>query len=641
MPVISEVAEAAFAAFPVDRSCELVARLAELDRFQGSRGIEVAAELVAEHAERAGLSGVEVRRFPADARARWWSYRAPRSWTPLSGSVDLLTRDGPVRMVSFPELPCSLATNSASHDITARLSMAQPSTGRPVMGPEARGTVVLLPRSAPRQVIDDLESAGAAGFITDAGAPANGAARIELPRETRLFGFSVPSSVMEALVPAARSRDRVRVRVRAEEGARMPLVHGRLPGRAKAPEILLQAHLCHPRPSANDNASGVAASLGVATALGTIGERFGESRKAVRFLWAPEFAGTAAFLHDRVGQVPELAINLDMVGGRGAPLVIESSPGGLPSLLPALAEEILAALPTPLRSYSGAIPLRDWNWEVAPFAGGSDHAVLAGVGCPAVCLSYWPDPYRHTSLDTPDRVGRDELRRAGALAAAMIQFVRCANVEDISRAQAMIARAAYRRMLTVMGRAAATEPDEPAEPGEAAPAGRVDPFASPWRYGFLTHQANAAHDAMRQTSLLLGGDGSIAAGLAQLADPRIMANGQAQRWQGRAAPSGEVLRREWQGPFNLQGLEDAASPADRRWLIEHEEAYTRFLGLALAIDDTSPFTEVVAQAAYSTWLPIDLDFARRFVRVLVASGWAEADRHPGRADRWKGGETSW
>jgi hypothetical protein len=627
VPVISEVTTAAVAAFPVDRSYELITRLAALDRFQGSRGIEVAADLVAEHAERAGLTGVEIRRFPADARARWWSFRAPRAWTPLSGTLDLLTPSGPARMVSFPELPCALATNSAPAELAAAPLIAD-LTAADLREAKLAGAVVVLPKGgrALRPVICDLESAGAAGLITDAASPAGTAAgRIELSRDTRLFGFSVPSPVMETLLAAARRGERVRVRVRVDDDALMPLVHGLLPGRAEAPEILLQAHLCHPRPAANDNASGVAAAIGVAATLGAIGGRFGEPRKAVRFLWAPEFAGTAAYLHDRVGQVPELAINLDMVGGRDVPLVIESPPGNLPSLLPGLAEEILASLPTPLRSYSGAIPLRDWQWEVAPFAGGSDHAVLAGVGCPAVGLGYWPDPYRHTSLDTPDRIGLEELRRAGALTAAMIQFVRSAHAGDIPRAQALIARAAYRRMLTIMGRAAAGGDDEAGR----GSAGRVDPFASPWLYGFLAHQASAAHDAMRQTSLLLGGDGTVGAGLTALPDPRNQANGQLRRWPGREAPAREIVRREWKGPFNLQGLEDAASPADRRWLIEHEDAYSRFVGLAIALDDVSPLTEVVAQAAYSTWLPIDMDFARRFVRVLVATGWADADRHPG------------
>lgn len=624
MPLIADVTATSFAAFPVDRTHELIGRLAELDRCQGSRGIEAAADLVAERAERAGLRGVEVRRFPADGQARWWSFRAPRSWTPVSATVDLLAPSGAARMVSYPELACSLATNSAKADLTAA-PLVVAGVGRP-------GTVVLLPKGGPplRPFLDDLAAAGAAGLITDVASPDEpgepaAAGRVELPRDTTMFGFSVPTAMMGELLAAARRGDQVRVAVRVESGAAMPLVHGLLPGRTERDaEILVQAHLCHPRPSANDNASGVATAIGVAETLAALGDRFGEGRRAVRFLWAPEFAGTAAFLHERPDPGPALGINLDMVGGTHGPLVVESPPGRLPSLLPALAEQVLTALPTPLRSYSGAVPLRDWHGEVTPFAGGSDHAVLGGAGCPAICVSHWPDPYRHTSLDTPDRVGRAQLRRAGALAAAMAQYLRCADAGDIPRTQAMITRSAYRRMLTIMDRAT----DREAPP--------LDPFSPHWLGGFLSHEAAAAHEAMRRSSLLLGGDGGVSA---RLPEPPVPVTGRRP-----AASAGEVVRRTWAGPFNLQGVEDTASPEDRRWLIEHEHAYTEMLALALAIDDASSLTDVAARAAYSTWLPIDLDFARRFVQVLVASGWAETGRRPGSEEApsfAKGGEHLW
>jgi hypothetical protein len=614
VPLIADVTAASYAVFPVDSTYELVGRLATLDRHQGSRGIEAAADLVADRAERAGLRGVEVCRLPADGQAHWWSFRAPRSWTPVFAAVDLLSSSGVGRMVSFPELACSLATNSVSADLTAPL----------VEGAGGPGTVALLPKGGPplRPLLEDLAAAGAAGLITDVASPDEpdqaAAGRVELPRDTTLFGFSVPTAVMGELLAAARRGARVRVVVRVESGAAMPLVHGLLPGQAdREADILIQAHLCHPRPSANDNASGVAAAIGVAESLASLGDRFGEGRRAVRFLWAPEFAGTAAFLHGRPDLRLAAAINLDMVGGTYGPLVVESPPGHLPSLLPALAEQVLAALPTPLRSYSGAVPLRDWHWEVTPFAGGSDHAVLGGVGCPAVCVSYWPDPYRHTSLDTPDRVGRAQLRRAGALAAAMAQYVRCADAGDIPRTQAVIARSAYRRMLAIMDRA--TDRDAPP----------LDPFSPPWLGGFLSHEAAAAQVAMRRASLLLGGDGSVAA---QLPEPSALVTE-----QSRAASPGQVVRRTWTGPFNLQGVEDAASAEDRRWLVEHEHAYAEMLALALAIDDASPLIDVAARAAYSTWLPIDLDFARRFVQVLVASGQAETGRGPGSVEVSSGG----
>jgi Zn-dependent M28 family amino/carboxypeptidase len=47
---------------------------------------------------------------------------------------------------------------------------------------------------------------------------------------------------------------------------RIPLVTARLAGESER-EILVVSHLCHPRPGANDNASGAAAALEAARTL--------------------------------------------------------------------------------------------------------------------------------------------------------------------------------------------------------------------------------------------------------------------------------------------------------------------------------------------------------------------------------------
>ena len=45
------------------------------------------------------------------------------------------------------------------------------------------------------------------------------------------------------------------------------------------------------------------------------------------------------------------------------------------------------------------------NYRILPYDGGSDHAVFAdtSVDVPAVMLGHWPDPFHHTSQDTPDK----------------------------------------------------------------------------------------------------------------------------------------------------------------------------------------------------------------------------------------------
>ncbi len=639
MPALADLVAAAHAAFPVDRSLSLITELAALDRFQASRGIEAAADRVAERAERAGLRDVQLVRFPTDAG--WWSFRPPAPWTPHRARLDLLGPAAVRPMVRFPELACSLATHSAP----ARLPDAPlVDAGARPPAAELAGAVVLLSRRDAEAgppvplVVERLTAAGAAGVVTDLAAPADprGAGRVELPRDARLFCFSVPSAVFAELAAAARAGARARVEVEVERAGRMPLVHGVLPGSGDAAPILVQAHLCHPRPSANDNASGVAAAVGIAETLTALGA--GRRRRPVAVLWAPALAGTAGELHAVVGlgvarggtAAPALAVNLDMVGEDqaqcGGPLVVEGPPAHRPSVLPALFADALEALPAAARSYSTAVPLRTWNWTGTPFSGGSDHAVLAdpSVGASAVCLGHWPDRFRHSSLDTVDRVDPQELRRVGAATAAVVQFAGCAGPGDLAEMGLSVARWASAQ-LTTIARAATAEARD----------GSVDPFEPAWSGSFLAHQVRSADRAARHAAALIGAAPAprqpyhdwLTAQARALAGPRGAGDEATPARRPAGAP---VLRRAWAGPFNVEGLIAAALPPDRAWLLTEDHrrpaAYTEMLALALAVDDMSTLDDVVTRAAYSTWLALDLAFAREYVRVLVDTGWVTLTR---------------
>jgi hypothetical protein len=608
---LTELVAAAYAAFPVDQSLDLITELSRLDRFQASHGIETAADLVAEQAERSGIHSVRVMRFPADAG--WWSFRPPAPWTPRRAALDLLGPAGSRRMVAFPELACSLATYSAPACLP----------GAPLVlagsGADPAGAVVVLSRRAAAQgpplplLVERLTAAGAAGIVTDLAAPdePSAAGRVELPRDARLFCFSVPAAVLTELTAAARDGARVRVNVDVDRVGRMPLVHGTLPGTEDLAPILIQAHLCHPRPSANDNASGVAAAVGVAQTLAAIGT--GPMRRPVSFLWAPEFAGTAAYLHDVAGRAPALAVNLDMVGEDqaqcGGPLLVEEPPAHRPSMLPALFADALEALPTGIRSYSTARPLRTWNWAGTPFAGGSDHAVFAdrSVGTSAVGVGHWPDRFRHTSLDTVQRVDPQELRRVGAATAAVAGFAAGAGPGDRPEIESSVARWASAG-LTALARTVAERP-------AGLPVRRL-----------ADHQVRSAGRAVRQAAALIGAAPHdwrrhhdwLAAQARTLSGP--------DRHAGEESPAGgPVVRRTWAGPFNLEGLVAAASPPDREWILTEDDrrlsAYTEMLAIALAVDDTSTVDGIAATATCSTWLSPEPAFVHRFVEVLADAGW--------------------
>jgi hypothetical protein len=388
--------ERVHAAFDAERALERVEALAALDRYQVSDGVERAADVVVAEAERAGLEDVSVTSYPPGST--WWTYVAPPAWTPRSAR---LLVDGDA-LATYPETPCSLAT----------FSRPTPARTVPLVtfgeGALDGALAVVSPGLPP---LSELEASGALGFVACASPVAIG--RIELPPETRLVGFSVDR---DALARAATGAEAF-VEVEVAATGSMPLVTGRLAGETSA-ELLFLAHLCHPRPGANDNASGVAATLGLAEVLRSLAPL----GAGLRFVWGPEFVGTAAYLHDVVGAglapLPRVVLNLDMVGEDqarcGGPLILERSPEHLSSPLHAVAEQCAAIVAERAPS--------TWQWRSAPFLGASDHLLFADrpFGVPTLQLGHWPDRFNHTSADDVENVDPEELRRAATITGASV-----------------------------------------------------------------------------------------------------------------------------------------------------------------------------------------------------------------------------
>ena len=632
MSGLRQLVELVHREFPAGEALDRIAELCALDRYQASQGIERAADRVAAHAERAGLCGVAVHRFPADGQRRWWTFRSPRSWTPTAAELSVIHEDGRCRRItSYPETPCSLATYSA------------PTAGQPWTGPlrELRpdspdaslaGCLAVLP-SAERldEAIARAWRLGAPGFAAAAvsgnGDASSRVGRIELDPESQMFGFSLSSSALHELSAAARTGGRARAVVDVDRAAAMPIVEGCLPGDG-GEEILLVAHLCHPRPGANDNLSGVAALLGLAGALQRLSRKpgFPERGAGVRFLWGPEFVGTAAYLHDLVGSgarpMPRWVLNLDMVGENqslcGGPLIVERSPDHLPSPLDAVVEQCLELLPQRSRSYTGAVAADTWSWRSTPFAGASDHGLFAdrSIARPALMLGHWPDAFNHSSEDRIDKVDPEELRRSAAVAGSAALLLTVPGLGLAAHAEGLVARWGSRRILEVAqqgSEAAATRP------------GFLDPWSREELGGLLHHTAEVA-----AKSLSAGQGGRRPA-----------------RWLRRQAaeharlldappvtpsPAGPSLRRRWSGPLNLRALGEDVDSAGAAWLggfLGRERgAYGLLVALALAIDGRSDRSSVTRRAAYASRLPVELEAAHAFFDLLERAGWIEETSRP-------------
>lgn len=420
------------------RAKETVARIAAHHRIQGSPGFLDAAREVQGILTKDGVSSL-LHSFPADGRAKTFGWTAPLSWTVRSGSLRELA-PAERTLVRFDEIPQGVLAHSRggraeadiAHvgegtamenyegvDVSGRFVLA---SGRPQeVAPLAvtRGAVgvILYPTSEKAFPSPDLVQY--AGFWPDAAEA----------RRTPL-GFSISRRQADVLQAELR---RGPVRLAGEVDADLgpgelhvleAWIEGRRPENR---EILLVAHLCHPRPSANDNASGSGLLVEIARALATLSRAGKVSlERTVRFLFVPEFYGTLpwAAAHRETVSRTLYVLNLDMVGQSperlGEPLRVWRAPGRNPTPLDAWFSPLLSRIADDPASIVPGASRRPMAWRLEPPGGGSDHIVFSDptFDIPAVMLGH-DDPLHHTHLDDLDMVDPTELARVGVLAASL------------------------------------------------------------------------------------------------------------------------------------------------------------------------------------------------------------------------------
>jgi hypothetical protein len=229
-----------------------------------------------------------------------------------------------------------------------------------------------------------------------------------------------------------------RVRARTTNGTYQVLT-AEIPGQTQE-QVLVLAHLCHPQWSANDNASGCAASIELLRTLKVLIDKgtLPKPRRGIRILLVPEYAGSYIYLARNPTQVRRAVagINLDMVGENQdlckTSFLFERPPAAAASFVSDLGEAIQWALPqlgtTP--SSTDRFPLL--RQATVAFSGWSDHDVLSDptVGIPSPMLIQWPDLFYHTTADTIDKVDPESLHRAGALAAIYSYFIANAGTRE-------------------------------------------------------------------------------------------------------------------------------------------------------------------------------------------------------------------
>ena len=503
--VPNETFQAIAGEFSGETAQEHVRRIVQYHRIQGS-------PMMAEVAERVVLAtlkaqGYEARleQFPSDGRTRYGTFTSPMGWEMRGGELWIEKAGAsftPARLCRYADVPMCVSTYSRGGTFTGALvDVGAGTTSAAYEGVDVKGRVVLASGYAEQVVRQAVVKRGAVGAVIypDASDRPDHPGMLRYnglwPRAEELektSGSFQVSARQYAELKAQMASGPVTVRgtVDATLGPGvLTLVHAYLRGSEQPErEVLLTAHLDHPKWSANDNATGSAALLELARTLKTLidAKKIAPPRRTLHFMWVPEFYGTLAW----VASHPEARrcepaerkpcivanLNLDMVGEdtvkTNSQFLMTRAPLSVPSFLDALLPDVLEQ--TRAASLTATTGTRNtWPASMGPYAQGSDHDVLLGLGIPASMLWHDPDWTHHTSEDTPDKTDASELLRVGVLSAAASHWLASAGPEDWKRLDTLAAAA---RLSADAGRLARlrSDPALAAHPAIAQLTARVD-----------------------------------------------------------------------------------------------------------------------------------------------------------------------
>jgi aminopeptidase YwaD len=526
--------------------------ISQSHRMRASQGFRAAAEHVAAELRSYGLDDVEILQFPADGKTMFgtqksrpsWDVKAAELWELQQGATGW-TRAG--KIADWETTPLSLAQDSESANVSADLvDVGAGTTEADYRGKQVRGKLVLV--SSQPEAVQALAVArlGAAGIISYAQNQRTAwwGENADLLRWGHLDSFA-PEPVFAFMVRPSQAREwqqrlaagqAVRLQAIVDAGRHVgsyDIVSARIRGGDPAlatQEIVYSCHLDHPRPGANDNASGCATILEVARTFAQLirDGTLPRPARSLRFIWPPEVEGTTILLNARPDMTARFiaAIHMDMVGGgpeTKAVFRVTRSPASLPSFVNDVAEAVAGFVnEQTLAHASGA----DVTYPLVAagggkeallaypdeFTAGSDHTVLTdgAFRIPAVYLNDWPDRYIHTDRDLPANIDPTKLERAAFIGAGTGWYLANLSGAVADDLLELVNRQRLVRTARMLGRSSTLEGTEAAVLHRFHWAYERELVESITRFAPLTAAQSSASARQIETLSHLYGDGGVA-----------------------------------------------------------------------------------------------------------------------------------
>ncbi len=440
-----------------------VAQIARFHRVQASTMFHEAAEYVRDTIRSIGLKDARIEQFTSDGAAKYWTWVSPVGWEVKTAELYLVEPEKKL-IVRYKDVPTCLHTYSNSTPpggITAELiDVGEGTKPEHYEGKDVKGKFVLATGRAKQVHEQAVYKYGAAAVITDSityemrnvresvDIPDAHAYQSIWPTKEELgkvtFGFSLSKRQGNHLRALLKSQKTVTLKAKVNAKlfpGNLDIVTATIHGNSKPDEeIFLIAHLCHPKPSANDNASGSGLLLEVARTMQSLinSDAIETPARTIRFLWVPETFGTIAYLYYHENSASKLVagMNLDMVGQNQeickSTLNLDRTPDSNPSYLNDYVFSLLERSVEEFDHKTSFGSASTFRYSINAFSGGSDHAEFndSTFRVPCVMLIQWPDLYYHTSMDSIDKVSENSLKRVGWIATVAALTLANATVDD-------------------------------------------------------------------------------------------------------------------------------------------------------------------------------------------------------------------
>lgn len=485
-----------------------VRRLTAIDRWFTYPKFLESAGYAAERLKEVGAADARVIRFRADGKTLYGAWRAPMAWDARSARLSVVEPPelaGAI-LCDYESVPCSLVMWSGptpKGGVTAEVVVVNGgSREEDYTGIDVRGKIVLTDERA-SHAKGLAARRGAVGILTDwhNAAETTPDARFwnntfnDAPAawgpaasDSRIFGFCISPNQGRRLRTVLSAGKTLKLHAFADTrlyAGPLPVATGSLPGKVAGEQVLVLGHGFEQ--GAKDNASGAGCMIEALRVINRLvrEEVLPRPRRSIRMLLTNECFGTLGYVARFPSQVRHTVAGL-CLDGPGIDQVSQGSVQGLfvnPHSNASYLDTFAERLGELVWSDDRLNPHRMQRYAM------TDNLIAhPGIGIPTVWMGSAGDRTSwHSTIDTPDRLGEEQLEHAAAYTACYLYFLACAETPQavwLAELAAAAARDEFeRRTLSAM---------------EDADSLRQDPFGFRRRMEHLADvRARAVTGAMR------------------------------------------------------------------------------------------------------------------------------------------------